>query len=303
MTVIGQLWTWPLSLLLAMHSAVFAGGLRTRVLARAGNRGPWERRAAARRAVPAFLQLHESPDSARRPQLPSLQNPVCTPSPPKRRPPRPLRGLHMGPRAQGRGGGGSHPPAPPRRVAPDGGALLGAPREDRGPRPQGALRVCVLPPRHQRRLRLARVWHGGLRLLEPVPRCAAGALPPASACSARAVGAPGAHRTPRGRPPPVCRSRGRGRPPIPKTPPPRPRPTPPTGVRSWPCTLESNFRAPFIREYCLLHGLRSCARRAVRGLLRRPGNAVVLVRAPPRPAGAPRAARRPCPPAGGRSLP
>lgn len=48
------------------------------------------------------------------------------------------------------------------------------------------------------------------------------------------------------------------------------------GLRAWPCTLESNFRAPFIREYCLLHGLRSCARRAVCRLLRRPGNAVVL---------------------------
>lgn len=48
------------------------------------------------------------------------------------------------------------------------------------------------------------------------------------------------------------------------------------GIRAWPCTLESNFRAPFIREYCLLHGLRSCARRALRSLLRRPGNAVVL---------------------------
>jgi len=50
----------------------------------------------------------------------------------------------------------------------------------------------------------------------------------------------------------------------------------PKGLRAWPCTLESNFKAPFIREYCLLHGLRSCARRAICALLRRPGNAAVL---------------------------
>ncbi|KAI8471034.1 MAG: diacylglycerol acyltransferase [Monoraphidium minutum] len=48
------------------------------------------------------------------------------------------------------------------------------------------------------------------------------------------------------------------------------------GLRAWPCTLESNFKAPFVREYCLLHGLRSCARRAIANLLKRPGNAAVL---------------------------
>lgn len=48
------------------------------------------------------------------------------------------------------------------------------------------------------------------------------------------------------------------------------------GLRSWPCTLESNFKAPLIREYCLLHGLRSCSRRALKSLLQRPGNAAVL---------------------------
>lgn len=49
-----------------------------------------------------------------------------------------------------------------------------------------------------------------------------------------------------------------------------------SGLRPYPCTLESNFRCPLLREYCLLHGLRSCARRAVRALLRRPGAAAVL---------------------------
>jgi 1-acyl-sn-glycerol-3-phosphate acyltransferase len=89
-----------------------------------------------------------------------------------------------------------------------------------------------------------------------------------------------------------------GRPRLPEAGPPRPRrahpaprllllpdahlppfplpPEKPPGVRAWPCTLESNFKAPFIREYCLLHGLRSCSRRALQSLLRRPGNAVVL---------------------------
>lgn len=62
----------------------------------------------------------------------------------------------------------------------------------------------------------------------------------------------------------------------PETPPYPPTPPPSPGIRAWPCTLESNFRAPFIREYCLLHGLRSCSKRALRSLLKRPGNAVVL---------------------------
>lgn len=48
------------------------------------------------------------------------------------------------------------------------------------------------------------------------------------------------------------------------------------GLRPYPCTLESNFKCPLVREYCLLHGLRSCARRAVRALLREPGAAAVL---------------------------
>ncbi len=66
-------------------------------------------------------------------------------------------------------------------------------------------------------------------------------------------------------------------PPLSPSPTPQPNPLPPTkGLRAWPCTLESNFKAPLLREYCLLHGLRSCARGAIKSLLRRPGNAVVL---------------------------
>lgn len=44
------------------------------------------------------------------------------------------------------------------------------------------------------------------------------------------------------------------------------------------CTLTSNFRAPFIREYILAHGLRSVSRASILHILgSRPGNAVVLV--------------------------
>eukprot|EP00955_Chlamydomonas_euryale_P021921 231193-Chlamydomonas_euryale.AAC.2 len=32
-------------------------------------------------------------------------------------------------------------------------------------------------------------------------------------------------------------------------------------------TLDANFRAPVIREYCLLHGLRSAGRRSIRNIL------------------------------------
>jgi Diacylglycerol acyltransferase len=48
------------------------------------------------------------------------------------------------------------------------------------------------------------------------------------------------------------------------------------GLRPYCCTLTSNFRVPFLREYCLRYGLRSCAARAVLKLLARPGAAVVL---------------------------
>lgn len=51
-----------------------------------------------------------------------------------------------------------------------------------------------------------------------------------------------------------------------------------TGVSPYCCTLDSNFRAPFIREYILAHGLRSCSRRSLLNILgSRPGNSVVLV--------------------------
>jgi hypothetical protein len=44
----------------------------------------------------------------------------------------------------------------------------------------------------------------------------------------------------------------------------------------WAMTLTSNFRCPLVREYCLKHGLRSCARSSCKKMLRRPGNAIML---------------------------
>ncbi len=42
-------------------------------------------------------------------------------------------------------------------------------------------------------------------------------------------------------------------------------------------TLAINFRTPFLREWCLLHGLRSCSRAAFLNILSSPGRAMVLV--------------------------
>lgn len=41
------------------------------------------------------------------------------------------------------------------------------------------------------------------------------------------------------------------------------------GLDVYTCTLASNFRAPLLREYCLLHGLRSVERRAMQRILSR----------------------------------
>eukprot|EP00195_Chlamydomonas_chlamydogama_P001910 CAMPEP_0202915688 /NCGR_PEP_ID=MMETSP1392-20130828/66329_1 /ASSEMBLY_ACC=CAM_ASM_000868 /TAXON_ID=225041 /ORGANISM="Chlamydomonas chlamydogama, Strain SAG 11-48b" /LENGTH=369 /DNA_ID=CAMNT_0049607809 /DNA_START=380 /DNA_END=1489 /DNA_ORIENTATION=+ len=43
-------------------------------------------------------------------------------------------------------------------------------------------------------------------------------------------------------------------------------------------TLDANFRAPVIREYCLLHGLRSAGRKSMKSILNSgPGSAVMLI--------------------------
>mmetsp|Transcript_41733 Transcript_41733/g.124805 ORF Transcript_41733/g.124805 Transcript_41733/m.124805 type:complete len:377 (-) Transcript_41733:3084-4214(-) len=50
------------------------------------------------------------------------------------------------------------------------------------------------------------------------------------------------------------------------------------GINMRALTLDANFRAPVIREYCLLHGLRSAGRRSIRNILGSgPGSAVLLV--------------------------
>jgi hypothetical protein len=41
-------------------------------------------------------------------------------------------------------------------------------------------------------------------------------------------------------------------------------------------TLGANFKAPIIREWCLLHGLRSCDRKSCLNMLRRPGNSILV---------------------------
>lgn len=51
----------------------------------------------------------------------------------------------------------------------------------------------------------------------------------------------------------------------------------PAGLDIYCCTLASNFKAPLIREYCLLLGLRSCERSAIRNMLScGPGKSVML---------------------------
>ena len=54
-------------------------------------------------------------------------------------------------------------------------------------------------------------------------------------------------------------------------------PPPPAGITCYGLTLATNFTAIFTREWSLLHGLRSCSRRSCLNLLRRPGNAIILV--------------------------
>lgn len=50
------------------------------------------------------------------------------------------------------------------------------------------------------------------------------------------------------------------------------------GIRRFCLTLASNFNAPFIREYCLLHGLRSASKTSCKNLLTsHPGSAIVIV--------------------------
>lgn len=50
------------------------------------------------------------------------------------------------------------------------------------------------------------------------------------------------------------------------------------GIRCFCLTLENNFRALFVREYCLAHGLRSASRRSAVNILGgKPGAAIVLV--------------------------
>lgn len=61
------------------------------------------------------------------------------------------------------------------------------------------------------------------------------------------------------------------------TPPLQPLHPPTAGITNHCMTLSANFRAPLIREWCLLHGLRSCSRRSCINMLQRAGNSILLV--------------------------
>lgn len=49
------------------------------------------------------------------------------------------------------------------------------------------------------------------------------------------------------------------------------------GIDVFMTTLSINFQTPFLREWCLLHGLRSCSRAAFLNILSTPGRAMVLM--------------------------
>ena len=54
-----------------------------------------------------------------------------------------------------------------------------------------------------------------------------------------------------------------------RPPPLPPAPRLPAGIEVYTCTLDSNFKLPFLREYILLLGLRSVARRSLQYILTR----------------------------------